>query len=154
MKLWLYITGSLLVGLAVGYFIRGCTIPETIVNKPDSTYTVPGKIDSTVTERYVEKSITVKPKTEGHKKKAVIKDSLITIDIEYDTETDSITASYIAKLNTLILKQVDTVFVRFSMDTVKVPEKPYWNFEKGVYTGIAITVAIIGSIAYAIYKVI
>ena len=40
------------------------------------------------------------------------------------------------------------------MDTVEVPDAPFWNFEKGVYTGIIIATGVIVAIAYGVYKII
>jgi hypothetical protein len=133
--------------MTLSFFVGRYTVkPSVIQGVPDTII-----VKDTVRNEFVQKAV-----SDRGKRKAQVQDSLITINVEYDSETDKFNIDYVAKLTTTIIKQVDTIFVKtiFPMDTVEVPEKPFWDFEKGFYTGMIAAVGAIASIGYAVYKLI
>jgi len=141
---WAYIVATGLILITLSFFAGKCSVPKITQHTPDSL--VVGLPDTTVSHWTADVEITDIPAIrEGNiftgkvKKKVALKDNLgiirdsITINATIIHDLDR--SAFDLLLNEIVIPvyevvRVDTVFRHFKMDTVEVPDAPFWNFEK------------------------
>jgi len=165
---WAYIIATGLILITLSFFAGKCSVPKITQDTPDSL--VVGLPDTTVSHWTADVEITNIPAIrEGNvftgkvKRKVALKDSLgivrdsITINATIIHDLDRSAFDLLLEDLTIPIYEVvrvDTVFKQFKMDSVEVPAPPFWNFEKGVYTGMIIAVAVITAIGYGVYQIL
>jgi len=168
-KTWAYIIATGLILITLSFFAGKCSVPKVVQPKPDSINVVQGLPDTTVSHWTADVEIRDIPAIrEGNvftgkvKRKVALKDNLgivrdsITINATIIHDLDrSAFDLFLEDLTIPIYEvvRVDTLFKYFDMKTVDTPTEPFLNFEKGVYAGMIIAVAVITAIAYGVYKI-